>query len=122
MITSHIELILLITGIATCTLIIQAFTPAFALKSFYGKTITDEFSLFLARAGGIPITMIGLLLIWASFDASIRFPIIVIASIGKLLFITAILMNWRITGKGFMLTITFDSIAVILYLLYLLGL
>lgn len=122
MITQHIGTITLIVGIMTASLFLQAFAPRFALRSFYGKDVSDEFALFLARAAGVPIAMIGLLLIWASFNEAIRDPIILAAVVGKSLFLFSIARNWKVTGKGFALTIIVDSIAVVLFLLYFLGL
>ena len=121
MITAYIDLILLFIGIATASLITQAFAPRYALASFFGKDVEDTYSLFLARAGGIPIAMIGLLLIWASFDEAIRTPVIVAALIGKALFLAFIASNWRVTGKGYALTIAVDGVAVILLSLFLMG-
>lgn len=120
MFTSHIDLILLISGILTSSLIMQAIAPSYALKAFYGKVADSELSLFLARAGGLPIAAIGALMIWASFDDVIRFPIIIIALISKVLFLTLIAMNWKVTGKGYALTITVDTISVLLLSMFLL--
>ena len=121
MITAYIETILLVIGIATASLIVQALAPKYALASFFGKNIEDDYALFLARAGGLPVAMIGLLLIWAAFDEAIRTPVIVAALIGKALFLAFIASNWRITGKGYALTIAVDGVAVLLLALYLLG-
>ena len=121
MITQYIDLILLITGIATASLFLQAFAPKYALSSFYGKDVNDEYALFLARAGGLPIAMIGVLLIWASFNEAIRDPIVAAAIVGKSIFLAFIAAYWRITGKGYALTIAVDTIAVALYVAYLLG-
>jgi hypothetical protein len=121
MITIHIDLILLVIGLATSSLVIQALIPKFALKAFYGKEINDEFALFLARAGGLPIAIIGGLLVWASFEETIRVPVIVAALIGKALFLMFIVLNWRVTGKGYALTSIVDAISVVVLSLYLAG-
>ncbi len=121
MITLYIDTILLAVGVATFSIIVQAILPRYALATFFGKRVDDSYTLFLARSGGIPIAIIGLLLIWASFDESIRWQIIVAALIGKTLFLVTIASSWRTAGKGYALTVTVDGIAVFLFALYLLG-
>jgi len=121
MISAHIDLILLLSGLITSSLIIQVVAPRYALKAFYGQTVDSEISLFLARAGGLPIATIGALMIWASFNDAIQLPIIISALISKALFITLIVFNWKVTGKGYALTIVIDSIVILLLSLYLLG-
>ncbi|WP_017222165.1 hypothetical protein [Moritella dasanensis] len=121
MISTYIDLVLLLSGLITSSLIIQVVAPRYALKAFYGLTVDSELALFLARAGGLPIATIGSLMIWASFNDAIQLPIIIAALISKTLFITLIVLNWKVTGKGYALTIAIDSIVVLLLSLYLLG-
>lgn len=122
MITAYIDTILLVVGLTTASLLVQAIAPRYALRAFFGKDVEDPFSLFLARSGGLPIATIGGLLIWASFNEVIRDPILITALISKAVFLAFILINWRVTGKGYALTIVVDSVAVVLFTLYLLGL
>ncbi len=102
-------------------MLLQVIAPGFVLRSFYGKDVVDEYALFLARSGGLPISTIGALLIWASFDEAIRLPVIIAALISKALFLTIVAISWRVTGKGYALTIAVDAIVVCLLGLYLLG-
>ena len=117
---NHIDWILLVSGLATCSLFLQFLSPKRALRAFNGLNIDDDFSLFFARAFGLAVSSIGLLIIWARFEPSLRFPILSIAVVGKCLFVATVLKYWNLLGKGFALTVAFDSLCVILYSAYLL--
>lgn len=119
MIVQYIDTILLVIGLMTSSLILQAFAPQFALSAFFGKHVNDPYTLFLARSAGIPIAMIGMLLVWASFDEIVRTPIVVAAVIGKGLFFATIFSNWQVTGKGYALTVVVDGLSILLLLAYL---
>lgn len=122
MILQYIDTVLLVIGLITSSLILQAFAPQFALSAFYGKPVEDQYTLFLARSAGIPIAMIGMLLVWASFDEIVRTPIVVAAVIGKGLFLATIFSNWQVTGKGYAFTVVVDGLSIMLLSLYLLSL
>jgi hypothetical protein len=121
MINTHIDLILVVLGVITTSMILQAIAPKYVLSMFFKKEITDPYALFLARSSGIPIAIIGMLMIWASFDETLRIPVVVAAVVGKALFLLTIASNWKVTGPPYFLTIAIDSISVVLLLLYLLG-
>lgn len=121
MISAHIETILLIVGAITASMLLQAIAPRLAQRIFFGRTVDDEYALFLARAAALPIGTLGLLLIWASFDEAIRIPIVVAAVFSKAVFVAFIAAHWRVTGKSFVLTMVVDGIAIALLAAYLLG-
>jgi len=64
--------------------------------------------------------MIGMLLIWAAYDESIRQVAVMLALVGKAAFLAAIFASWPHTGKAFMLTIVADAVSVVLLGAYLL--
>lgn len=121
MIGDNIEIVLLISGLLTASMIIQYIAPQYALNSFFAKEVKDPYTLFLASSSGMPIAMIGLLMIWASADEAIRLPVVIVAVLGKIGFLIKILFNRAETGSGYNLTIGVDGITVSLLLLYIAG-
>src|SRR5262249_36134606 len=68
MIAMHIELILIVTGVATATMLIQFFAPLPVLRLIYGEAPTDGVTVALARHWGLLIFCVGVLLIYAAFS------------------------------------------------------
>ena len=83
MIATHIELILIVTGAATATMLSQFFAPLPVLRLIYGEAPTDRVSMVLARHWGLLIFCVGALLIYAAFYPPVRAPILVFAVIEK---------------------------------------
>jgi len=83
MIAAHIELILIVTGIATATMLTQFFAPFAVLRRIYGEAPKDTVSLVLARHWGLLIFCVGALLVYAAFYPPIRAPILLFAVIEK---------------------------------------
>lgn len=113
--------VLVVTGLATASLLFQFLSPRTALKLFNGLDVGDELTLFFARAAGLAVTSLGLLLVWAAFVPALRLPVLLIAVLGKSLFVVTIIRHWNLVGKGFALTAVFDSLCVVLYSAYLLS-
>jgi len=83
-IATHIELILIVTGAATATMLSQFFAPLPVLRLIYGEAPTDGVSVALARHWGLLIFCVGALLIYAAFYPPVRVPILVFAVIEKI--------------------------------------
>ena len=121
MISNHIELILYITGAVTASMIVQFLIPGQFLKIFNKIELSDPAGLFFARHWGFLAATFGTLLIYAGSHAEIRTPILIAAGAEKITFVLLILLNARSFAKGLLLAAAFDSLCVILYLLYLAG-
>ena len=113
--------VLIVTGLVTASLLFQFLSPQTALRLCNGLEVRDDLTLFFARAAGLAVTSLGLLLVWAAFVPEIRTPILLVAVLGKSLFVVTIIRNWDLVGKGFALTVAFDSLCAALYLAYLLS-
>src|SRR5215475_5318234 len=83
MIGAHIELILIVTGALTAIVLLQFIAPAQVLRMIFGEAPTDEVSVAVARHWGLLVFLIGTLLIYAAFHASVRSPAMVVAAIEK---------------------------------------
>src|SRR5215467_2286134 len=84
MIATHIELILIVTGVVTATALSQFFAPLQMLRRIYGEAPTDGVSVALARHWGLLIFCVGALLIYAAFYPPVRVSVLVFAVIEKI--------------------------------------
>src|SRR5262245_11956732 len=72
-----------VTGALTAITIFQFIAPAQVLRMIFGEAPTDEGSLAVARHWGLFVFLVGALLIYAAFHASLRGPAMVVAAIEK---------------------------------------
>ena len=102
--------------------IIQFFLPHPMLKLLFGVENSDSTTLFLARHWALLIFLVGVLLVYGAYHPAIRDPIMVVASVEKLVF--AMLIFFVPMSKTPVATslAVGDSSFVVLYLLYFLGL
>ena len=121
MIATHIELILIVTGAATATMLSQFFAPLQMLRLIFGEAPTDRVSLVLARHWALLIFCVGALLIYAAFYPPVRAPILVVAVIEKVALGVCVLgRSLRRQGIVAVLAVA-DLLMALVYLLYLLG-
>ncbi|PCH63663.1 MAG: hypothetical protein COC19_00735 [SAR86 cluster bacterium] len=121
MLENYISYILYAIGAVTASMVMQLISPQYFLRTFNNFEIDDEKAIFLARSAAAPIAMIGILIIWAGYDANIRVPILTAAMIGKAAFVGVILMKLKTIAKGFLFTAIFDSISVVIFASYLIS-
>lgn len=121
MIAQNIQIILLIAGVLTGLTILQFLFPKFYV-SVFNKVKTDGDQLrFYARQGGLAISSIAALLVWSAFDPALRYPVVTVALVGKLLFALTIFVNLK-KMPGLLTTAIVDTIISIVLILYLAGL
>jgi len=122
MIATHIELILIVTGAATATMLIQFFAPLPVLRRIYGEAPTDGVSVALARHWGLLIFCVGGLLIFAAFYPPVRAPIVVFAVIEKI-GLGVCVLGTSLRRKGIAAVLAgADLLMALVYVLYLSGL
>jgi hypothetical protein len=121
-IATHIELILIVTGVTTATMLIQFFAPLPVLRLIYGEAPIDGVSMALARHWGLLIFCVGALLIYAAFNPPVRAPILVFAVIEKVgLRVCVLGTSLRRQGIAAVL-VAGDLLMAVVYILYLWGL
>jgi hypothetical protein len=121
-IATHIELILIVTGAATATMLSQFFAPLPVLRLIYGEAPTDGVSVALARHWGLLIFCVGALLVYTAFYPRIRAPILVFAVIEKIgLGVCVLGTSLRRQGIAAVLAGA-DLLIAVVYVLYLSGL
>ncbi len=115
----YMKWIMIVAGGLTCSMIFAVFAPQEALISMFGESLTEPLAQVVVRSWGFLIFMIGALLIYGAFRPIYRNLALVIASTSKVAFISLIvLFGAQYIEKSF-LTITLDSIFVIVFLGYL---
>ena len=119
LITNNIKWIMLISGALTCTMIFAAINPEAALMMTFGASISGPIAEIVVRSWGALITLVGAMLIYGAFEPLHRSLVLVVASIGKIVFIGLVLtMGSQYLGEAGV-AIAFDSVIVIIFIIYL---
>jgi hypothetical protein len=84
MIAAHIQIILIVTGAFTALAFGQFIAPSKLLRLVYGQAHADAASLMLARHWGLTVGCVGLLLIYAAFEPTVRIPLMIFAVAEKI--------------------------------------
>jgi hypothetical protein len=122
MITQNINIILYITGGITACMIFQFIAPKLFLKKAMNITLQDEAGLFFAQHWGILVFLFGILLIFSAVYPEIRKSVLIAASVEKAAFVFMILLNIKKDFvRGMIPAAVFDTLCVVLYLIYLTG-
>jgi hypothetical protein len=90
---TQIDLILLLTGLATAGALVMVLAPARTLKLLFGQSSFDTTSLLIARHWGLLIFLVGALLVYAASHAEIRGPTLIIAGIEKAAFASSVFLS-----------------------------
>ena len=121
MIAENIQLILIVFGVATLGAIVQFFAPRPMLKLMYGMETYEPTTLFLARHWGLLIFLVGALLVFSAYDSRMRDPVLVVASLEKIVFAAFIFFAPVKRTSVATVAAIGDSSFVVLYLLYFVG-
>src|SRR6267378_2080951 len=93
MLAGQIELILLITGLATAGALMLFLAPVTMMKMLFGQAPADALSLLIARHWGLLVGLVGALLIYAAYHAEIRVPTLIVAIVEKAAFALGMLIS-----------------------------
>jgi hypothetical protein len=85
--------VLVISGAATCSMLVQALAPRVALRFIFGEDITNPGALLVARSWGAMIFVSGLLLIASAWHSEWRVPVVIATIAGKSGFALLVLAN-----------------------------
>ena len=122
MIAANIQLILIVTGAITASMLLQYLAPLPMLRLVYGAGApTEPVGLLLARQWGLVVFCIGALLIYAAFYAEVRGPVMVAAVVEKVAFAAA-LLSPTLRNQGMAKMVALGDLAMaLIFLLYLVG-
>lgn len=122
MIAAYIKPILVITGIATASMIAAFFAPALVLEQLFAEAPTDAVSLAVMRHWGLLVFCFGALLIWAAYRPELRKPVLVVTLVEKIALVIGLLLLPLPLKPGAYVVAGSDATFSVLYLLYLAGL
>jgi hypothetical protein len=121
MLETQIELILLLTGLATSGALVMFLAPTMTMKMLFGKASSDSISILIARHWGLLIFLVGALLIYAAYSSEIRVPALIIAIVEKAAFALSVLFSPLRRYRTVFIVALADASMAIVYLLLLTG-
>lgn len=122
MITSNIEVILIVTGALTAAMVVQFFAPSWMLRHTYGEAPSGAISIALARHWGLLLFCVGALLVYSAFHPALRAPALVLASVEKAGFVACVLGTSLRQYPIASIMAAADAVMTLIYVLYLTGL
>jgi hypothetical protein len=121
MLANQIELILLLTGLATSGALVMFLAPATTMKMLFGKASSDSISILITRHWGLLIFLVGALLIYAAYRTEIRVPALIVAIVEKAAFALAVIISPLRRYRPVFIVALADASMATLYLLLLAG-
>ena len=118
MITTHIQPILLITGLLTTLAIVMFAAPRRGLKLLFGVEQPEPGALFVARHWGLLVALIGALLVVAAYEPGMRGPAMAVAAVEKLAGAALVLCTLTPRTAAATMIAAGDAAMAVLYLLY----
>jgi hypothetical protein len=93
MLAAHIELILLLTGLATAGALVLFLSPVTMLRMLFAQAPSDALSLLIVRHWGLLVGLVGALLIYAAYHAEARTPTLIVAIAEKAAFALGVFLS-----------------------------
>lgn len=116
--TDNIPWILLVGGLLTFSMIQATFAPRATVRTYFGEAPDSPQFDLVVRNWGMLIAAGGALLIWASFEPSVRLAAIALASVTKVAFI-ALMLGSGVMKRQAWVALVADSLMVVLFVAYL---
>ena len=121
MITTHIEAVLLITGVCTAGALVLFLAPVATAHRIFGEVPAAPLGTGLMRHWGLLLFCIGALLVYAALDQAVRGPAMLLASVEKLGFAGCVFGTSLRQRPMVSFMAAADVAMVLLYALYFLG-
>jgi nucleoside recognition membrane protein YjiH len=121
-IVANMKWIMVLCGLLTSTMIYAAISPAKALESTFGQSLSGPLAELIIRNWAVLIAMGGGMLVYAAFRPLVRPLVLVFTGIGKAFFVALVLRH----GGQYLqhqagIAVVTDSLMVILFAWYLLA-
>jgi len=120
-ITSNIQVILIVTGALTATMLAQFVAPSWILRHAYGEIPTGAVSIALARHWGLLLFCVGTLLIYSAFYQPLREAAVVLAAVEKAGFVALFGTSLYRRPMALIMAVG-DAVMVLVFVFYLAGL
>jgi hypothetical protein len=121
MLAAHIELILLITGVATAGALVVFLAPVPVMRVLFGQAPSDALGVFIVRHWGLLVCLVGALLIYAAYHAEVRTPTLIVAIVEKAALVLGLLISPFRQRPTVIAMVLADATMAALYLVYLSG-
>ena len=93
MLAAHIELILVLTGLATASALVLFLSPVTMMRMLFGQAPSDALSILIVRHWGLLVGLVGTLLIYAAYHSEIRVPTLIVAIVEKVAFALGVFLS-----------------------------
>jgi hypothetical protein len=121
MLAGQIELILLISGLATAGAVVVFLAPTTMMKLLFGRVPADALSLLIARHWGLLVGLVGALLVYAAYHAEVRVPALIVAIAEKAAFVLGLLLSPFRSRPAVLVMALADASMTVVFLIYLIG-
>src|SRR5262245_3079239 len=121
-IASNIEVILIVTGVLTATMLAQFVAPSWMVRRTFGEAPSGPVSMALARHWGLLLFCVGALLVYAAFHPPLREPAVVLAMVEKVGFVACVFGTSLRQRPMASIMAAGDAVMALVYVLYLVGL
>jgi hypothetical protein len=122
MLAGQIELILLLTGLATAGALALFLAPVTMMKVVFGQAPSDALGVLVVRNWGLLVCLVGALLIYAAYHAEVRVPTLIVAVVEKAAFALGVLISPFRRRPTTLAIAGADAAMAAVYLTYLTGL
>jgi len=119
LVVENIRWIMLVAGLLTCTMVFAAVAPQAALRSTFGEMLEGPLAGIVVRNWGALIALVGAMLVYGAYHPPVRTLVLVVAAASKLVFISLVLSHGRRYLSKAGLAVAVDSLAVVLFAIYL---
>lgn len=126
LINSNIKWIMIVSGVITCSMLLNTVSPELALQQGFGASTfaggaDSQVANIVVRGWGFLIFLVGAMLIYAADRPVLREFVITVATISKIAFIVLVMVFGSAFLDKAMVAIVFDTIVVGLFVIYLLS-
>jgi len=118
-IVANIGWLLIVSGVATCSMIAMTIAPRWAMQSTFGEVAEGQVANLIARSWGVMIFASGLMLIYAAGHPDVRLPVLLYSIVGKLGFVVLVFASPVFRSRGTALLALGDLIIVAILAGYL---
>jgi hypothetical protein len=121
-IVRNMKWIMIVSGLLTSTMIYAAVSPAAAVESTFGESLSGPLAELIVRNWGALIAMGGGMLIYGAFTPHVRPLVLTFTGLGKLIFIALVFQQ----GTQYLryqagIAVGVDSVMVVLFAWYMLA-
>jgi hypothetical protein len=119
MLAAQIELVLVLTGVATASALVLFLSPVTMMRMLFGQAPSDALSILIVRHWGLLVGLVGTLLIYAAYHAEIRFPTLIVAIVEKATFALGVFLSPFHRRPAVLVMALADAGMASVYLIYL---